>query len=88
MFSFEKKIPKVYLGIPSHLLFGSCLSRTEERAYPSRFGVPKTTNMRVSTLKTLMAICIQAKINNYNRVVDYAKYFKTLKKKGYIDEGG
>ena len=45
MFSFEKKIPKVYLGIPSHVLFGSCLSRTEERAYPSRFGVPKTTNM-------------------------------------------
>ena len=42
--------------------------------------VPKPTNMRVSTLKTLMAICIQAKINNYNRVVDYAKYFKTLKK--------
>jgi hypothetical protein len=27
-----------------------------------------------------MAICIQAKINNYNRVVDFAKYFKTLKK--------
>ena len=47
--------------------------------------VPKPTNMRVSTLKTLMAICIQAKINNYNRVVDYAKYFK--KQEGGLSEG-
>ena len=38
------------------------------------------TDLRVVTLKKLKQIVTQSTINNYNRIIDFDKYFKTIKK--------
>jgi len=42
---------------------------------------PNKTNMRVTTLKKLKAIVTQSINNNYNRILKFDEYFKTIKKK-------